>query len=80
VWCSEKCLSKSEKNGGKNMQANNILRDRKDTERVIDFRVVPIIRGGFGVYADAVLIVFHEDQAEAEAHCLRLRLQQTQES
>jgi hypothetical protein len=62
------------------MESNNVLRDRKHTDQKIDLRVLPVIRGGFGVYADAVLIVSYNQQEEADAHCLRLRLQQTQES
>ena len=62
------------------MEANNVLRDRKDTDQKIDLRVMPVIRGGFGVYADAVLIVIYNQQEEAEAHCLRLRLQQAQDT
>jgi hypothetical protein len=38
--------------------------------------VQPITFGGFGVYADTVLIAIHTDEASADAHCLRLRNQQ----
>jgi hypothetical protein len=38
--------------------------------------VQPITCGGFGVYADTVLIAIHTDEASADAHCLRLRNQQ----
>ncbi len=62
------------------MEANNVLRDRKDTDQKIDLRVLPVIRGGFGVYADAVLIVIYNQQGDADAHCLRLRLQQAQDT
>jgi hypothetical protein len=61
------------------MEANKSLLDHNDPDRKVDFRVIPVIRGGFGVYANAVLIVIHHDHADAEAHCLRLRLQQSQE-
>ena len=44
----------------------------------IYLRVLPIDRGGFGVYANTVLIAIHNDQAAADAHCQRLRHQQTQ--
>ena len=40
--------------------------------------VLPIDRGGFGVYANMVLIAIHNDQAAADAHCQRLRHQQAQ--
>jgi len=35
--------------------------------------------GTFGVYANAVLIAIHPDEAAADAHCKRLRNQQAQE-
>jgi hypothetical protein len=38
--------------------------------------VLPTIDGGYGVYANAVLIAIHTDQAAAVAHCQRLRDQQ----
>jgi hypothetical protein len=37
------------------------------------------IGGGYGVYANAVLISIHTYQANADAHCQRLRDQQAQE-
>jgi len=42
----------------------------------IHLRVLPIIHGGFGVYANAVLIAIHIEKADADAHCQRLRNQQ----
>lgn len=45
----------------------------------ISLRVVPIVYGGFGVYANSVLIAIHSDQADADAHCRRLRNQQVAE-
>jgi hypothetical protein len=42
----------------------------------IYLRVKPISHGGFGVYANAVLIAVHTVRATADAHCLRLRNQQ----
>ena len=42
----------------------------------ISLRVLPIIHGGFGVYANTVLIAIYNDQADADAHCQRLRNQQ----
>jgi hypothetical protein len=42
----------------------------------ISLRVLPIIHGGFGVYANSVLIAIHNDLANADAHCKRLRNQQ----
>jgi hypothetical protein len=44
----------------------------------IFLRVLPIIHGCFGVYANAVLIAIHDDQGEVDAHCQRLRDQQAQ--
>ena len=52
------------------------LDDPLDNE--ITLRVLPIIHGGFGVYANTVLIAIHTDQAAAYAHCQRLRNQQAQ--
>jgi hypothetical protein len=40
--------------------------------------VLPIDRGGFGVFANTVLIAIHNDQAAADAHCQRLRHQQAE--
>jgi hypothetical protein len=45
----------------------------------ISLRVQPIIHGGFGVFANAVLIAIHTDKADADAHCQRLRNQQAAE-
>ena len=45
----------------------------------ISLRVLPITHGGFGVYANQVLIAIHNDQATADAHCQRLRNQQVPE-
>jgi hypothetical protein len=45
-------------------------------EADIFLRVQPITHGGFGVYANRVLISIHNDQASADAHCQRLRDQQ----
>ncbi len=42
----------------------------------IFLRVRPILHGGYGVYANSILLAFHTHQADAEAHCLRLRNQQ----
>jgi hypothetical protein len=44
----------------------------------IFLRVLPIVHGGYGVYANTVLIAIHDDQGEAEAHCQRLRNQQVE--
>jgi len=38
--------------------------------------VQPIVHDRFGVFANAVLIAIHINQAAADAHCLRLRTQQ----
>jgi hypothetical protein len=40
-------------------------------------RVVPLVHGGFGVFANAVLIGTHRELSDAEAHCQRLRDQQS---
>jgi hypothetical protein len=48
----------------------------KPAESDIFFRVLPIFHGGFGVYANTILIAIHSDQAAANAHCQRLRNQQ----
>lgn len=45
----------------------------------IYLRVKPIAHGGFGVYANTVLIAIHTDQASADTHCQRLRDQQAQD-
>jgi hypothetical protein len=39
-------------------------------------RVQPIVHGGFGVYANAVLLAIHNDQAAADEHCQQLLGQQ----
>ena len=31
---------------------------------------LPVIHGGFGVYANKVLLAIHTSQALAEAHCM----------
>jgi len=41
-------------------------------------RVQPIVHGGFGVYANAVLIAIYTDRAAADAHCQQLLGQQVQ--
>jgi hypothetical protein len=41
--------------------------------------VQPLGGGGFGVYANAVLIAVHDDQGKADAHCQRLLNQQAAE-
>jgi hypothetical protein len=48
----------------------------KQVDGKITLRVQPIDDCNFGVYANAVLIAIHPDQASAEAHCQRLRRQQ----
>jgi hypothetical protein len=45
----------------------------------IQLHVLPAIRGGFGVFANAVLIAVHIDQEAANAHCQRLRHQQAED-
>ena len=48
--------------------------DQEDDD--ISLRVRPIIHGGFGVYANAILIAIHTEKADADDHCQRLRNQQ----
>jgi hypothetical protein len=63
-------------NMGSAMQQIRILFSRDKPADEISLRVLPIIHGGFGVYADSVLIAIHADKATADAHCQRLRNQQ----
>jgi hypothetical protein len=42
----------------------------------IFLRVRPILHGGYGVYANSVMLAIHNHQAHADAHCQRLRNQQ----
>jgi hypothetical protein len=58
------------------MQLFKKLLGLDDTVDDTFLRVQPIIHGGFGVYANAVLVAIHIDQASADAHCQRLRNQQ----
>jgi hypothetical protein len=53
---------------------NPFSRDKPADE--ISLRVIPIIHGGFGVYADSVLIAIHADEVTADVHRQRLRNQQ----
>jgi len=46
------------------------------SEAEVSIYVLPVIQGGFGVYANKLLIAIHTDQDSAEAHCQRLRNQQ----
>jgi hypothetical protein len=46
----------------------------------IYLRVLPIVRGGYGVYGNAVLIAIYTDPAAADVHCQRLRRQQVEDS
>jgi len=52
------------------------LLDLFRSEEEISIYVLPVVHGGFGVYANKMLIAIHTDQTVAEAHCLRLRNQQ----
>lgn len=52
---------------------------QEPTDENIFLRVSPIIHGGFGVYANAVLIAIHGDKSDADAHCQRLLRQQANE-
>jgi hypothetical protein len=40
--------------------------------------VQPLGDGAYGIYANAVIIAIHTEQANADAHCKRLRNQQSQ--
>ena len=52
------------------------LLDLFRSEEEISIYVLPVVHGGFGVYANKMLIAIHTDQNAAETHCLRLRNQQ----
>jgi hypothetical protein len=45
-------------------------------DREIALRVQPISHGGFGVYANMVLIAIYSNKADADVHCQRLLNQQ----
>ena len=45
---------------------------------LISLHVQPIAGARHGVFANAVLIAIHPDQATADAHCQRLRSQQAE--
>jgi hypothetical protein len=61
------------------MQSVNRLSSQAKPAYNFVLRVLPSIHGGFGVYADSLLIAIHKEEAAAIAHCLRLRNQQAQE-
>jgi hypothetical protein len=63
--------------GETNMPTLKKLLDLFRSEEETSIYVLPVIHGGFGVYANKVLLAIHTDQSSAEAHCLRLRSQQT---
>jgi hypothetical protein len=65
--------------GENNMQTIRKLLGFGEPADDISLRVLPIIHGGFGVYANTVLIAIHNDQASADEHCKRLRNQQVSE-
>jgi hypothetical protein len=52
-----------------------------DVDRPVEgnfyFCVQPMIQGAYGVFANTVLIAIYSDRAIAEAHCQRLRDQQS---
>jgi hypothetical protein len=58
------------------MQRNRKQFSRDKPADEISLRVLPIIHGDFGVYADSVLIAIHADEVTADAHRQRLRNQQ----
>ena len=60
----------------KKVHSTKLLAVGNPSEDEIFLRVLPIIDGGYGVYANTVLIAIHTDQAAAVAHCQRLREQQ----
>ena len=58
-----------------------LLEKQVDTEKTTEsiyFCVQSTSGGGYGVYANALLIAIHTDQASADAHCQRLRNQQSE--
>ena len=48
------------------------------SQEEVSIYVLPVFQGGFGVYANKLLLAIHADQSSAEAHCMRLRNQQAQ--
>jgi hypothetical protein len=68
--------SQNQARGKHKMQLVKKLWDLLDPADDISLHVKPIVHGGFGVYANTVLISIHADKATADAHCQRLRNQQ----
>lgn len=65
--------------GGNDMRLIRKLLGLDDPlEDKYSLRVQPIVHGGFGVYANAVLLAIHMDRAAADAHCQQLRGQPVQ--
>jgi len=58
------------------MQTIKKLLDMCRAEEDVAMHVLPVTHGGFGVYANKLLLAIHTDLVAAEAHCLRLRNQQ----
>ena len=65
--------------GENNMQSirNRFAQENPALNEILLY-VLRLVHGGFGIYADAVLIAIHPDQASADAHCQRLINQQVQ--
>jgi hypothetical protein len=70
-----RCISKNSAREIKMPTLKKLL-DMFRSEADISLYVLPVIHGGYGVYANKVLLAIHTDQDSAEAHCLRLRNQQ----
>jgi hypothetical protein len=69
-------LSESSKEVAEMQLIKKLFARDRSVDSDIFLRVLPISHGGFGVYANTVLIAIHSDQAAANAHCQRLRNQQ----
>jgi hypothetical protein len=54
----------------------NSISNYQSADCHISLSVQPIAYGHYGVYASAVLIASHLDQASADAHCQRIRNEQ----
>jgi hypothetical protein len=55
-----------------------LLGNHHQSDGIVGFCVQPLVFGRYGVFANAVLIEIHQDQATADAHCQRLRDHQAQ--
>jgi hypothetical protein len=65
--------------GENNMQIiKKLLGLAEPAQEEFTLRVEQIVHGGFGVYANAVVIAIHADRSAADDHCQRLLNQQAQ--